>query len=290
MKLLLLTLLLLGSQFRLVVSNDCFVTVNELHFAIAAYKQAGCNGLTDITEGCETSNVVQTYGFPMNDWCFDSILTDMSLLFGNNVDFNEDISSWDTSSVTSMDRMFWFATSFNGDLSKWNVSSVGDMGGMFSEDTSFNGDLSSWDVSSVTNMNYMFSGATAFNGDLSSWDTSSVVYMEYMFYGATSFNQNLCAWSENYQAWNIVSTGYAGNYEMFTDSGCSFQEDPKREEGGPFCKSDCSPTASPSTNPTASSPPTASPIINPTASSSSVQYLMVCSTVVVLVSVAVQLM
>lgn len=27
---------------------------------------------------------------------------------------------------------------------------------------------------------------------------------------------------------------------MFTGSGCTFQEDPKREESGPFCESDCS--------------------------------------------------
>ena len=221
MKLLLLTLLLLGSQFHLVVSNDCFGTNSELKDAIAAYKQAGCNGLTDITEECETSNVVQTYGFPMNGWCFDSTLTSMRELFYEASAFNEDISSWDTSSVEDMYRMFWFATSFNGDLSNW--------------------------------------------------DTSSVTSMYAMFFGATSFNQNLCAWSENYQAWYIDS-----NIDMFTDSGCTFQERPKREEGGPFCKSDCSPTVSPTTN--------------PTASSSSVQHLIVCSTVVVLVSVAVQLM
>ena len=89
MKLLLLALLLLGSQFRLVASKDCFVTNSELKDAIGLYKQAGCNGLTDITEGCETSNVVQTFGFPMNDWCFDSSLTDMSRLFSDNSDFNE---------------------------------------------------------------------------------------------------------------------------------------------------------------------------------------------------------
>ena len=63
MKLLLLALPLLGSQFRLVASNDCFGNNSELKNAIGLYEQAGCNGLNDITGGCETSTVVQTYGF-----------------------------------------------------------------------------------------------------------------------------------------------------------------------------------------------------------------------------------
>ena len=129
MKLLLLALLLLAFQCSAVPSSDCFGTYSELRDAIFDYKQAGCNGLTEITEECETSNVVQTYGFPMNDWCFDSTLTDMSELFYtksdfNECDFNEDISSWDTSSVQNMNNMFTYATAFNGDLSNWNVSSV----------------------------------------------------------------------------------------------------------------------------------------------------------------------
>lgn len=64
--------------------------------------------------------------------------------------------------------MFSF-TYFNQDISSWNVSSVTNMNSMFSDAYNFNQNLSSWNVSNVTNMSYMFNGAGTFNQNLSSW-------------------------------------------------------------------------------------------------------------------------
>mmetsp|Transcript_12877 Transcript_12877/g.24181 ORF Transcript_12877/g.24181 Transcript_12877/m.24181 type:complete len:474 (+) Transcript_12877:173-1594(+) len=109
-----------------------------------------------------------TYG-TIEDWCFDSGLTDFSLLFQAKNTFNADISGWNVSSVTNMQRMFREASAFNQDISGWDVSSVTDMGGMFFRITAFNQDISGWNVSSVNNMAGMFREASAFNQDLCPW-------------------------------------------------------------------------------------------------------------------------
>ena len=105
-----------------------------------------------------------------------SNITNMSWIFSNIKDFNEDISNWNVSNVTKMRDMFWSASSFNGDIGGWNVGQVTNMNYMF-YDASFNGDIGGWNVSNVTNMDSMFSGARKFNGDISNWNVSNVTNM-----------------------------------------------------------------------------------------------------------------
>ncbi len=123
-----------------------------------------------------------------------SPISDMSKLLENEVNFNQDISSWDVSNVTEMDSLFYNASSFNQDIGKWNVGNVTNMNGMFRRADNFNNDINSWDVSSVTDMNRMFSGATAFNQYIDDWDVSSVLDMSAMFHSAGSFNQSIRSW------------------------------------------------------------------------------------------------
>ena len=47
--------------------------------------------------------------------------------------FNNDISGWDTSSITNMSHMFLGASAFNQPLDNWNVSNVTDMSAMFTD-------------------------------------------------------------------------------------------------------------------------------------------------------------
>ena len=87
-----------------------------LYHAVRDYVSQDCANNKNCAVG-------QTYGWPMNSWCVGKV-TDMSELFYfYEMDtFNEDISGWNTSSVTTMLGMFAGATSFNGDLSSWKIS------------------------------------------------------------------------------------------------------------------------------------------------------------------------
>jgi len=120
-----------------------------------------------------------------------SAVTDMFYLFGNNNDFNGDISDWDVSNVLNMNNLF-ADCDFNGDISSWDVSNVILMNNMF-EDSKFNGDISDWDVSNVTEIRGMFKNSQ-FNGDISSWNTSKVFNMIDMFKDAKSFDGDLSSW------------------------------------------------------------------------------------------------
>ncbi len=101
--------------------------------------------------------------------------------------FNQDIDSWDVSSVTTMYGMFCRDTAFNQDLTHWDVRTVTNMRAMFYNAYSFNGDISNWNVSSVTTMREMFEDAISFDGDLGDWDVSQVLTLYRTFYNATSY-------------------------------------------------------------------------------------------------------
>ena len=68
-----------------------------------------------------------------------------------------------------MSYMFYSARNFNNDISTWDISSVIDMSHMFYSARNFNKSLSAWDVLSVIDMKYMFAYAYQFSGDVSMW-------------------------------------------------------------------------------------------------------------------------
>ncbi|MDA9803616.1 BspA family leucine-rich repeat surface protein [Flavobacteriaceae bacterium] len=144
--------------------------------------------------------------------------------------FNQDISSWDVSSVTYMNSMF-AGTDFNQDISNWDVSNVTDMSGMF-QSASFNQFIGDWDVSNVTYMLNMFDSNVSFNQPIGDWDVSNVTNMGYMFFDS-SFNQPIGNWdvidvtnmenmfaltdfNQDISNWDVSSVTYMN--DMFFDS------------------------------------------------------------------------
>ena len=127
-----------------------------------------------------------------------SILCNTSLTscFQNSLNFNSNISNWNTSTVTDMSDMFNNAQVFNQNISDWDTGSVIDMSNMFRDANLFNnGDTGNnglnaltWNTGNVVNMFGMFFNAHSFNQNISSLDISSVTDMSVMFSGANLFN------------------------------------------------------------------------------------------------------
>ena len=111
------------------------------------------------------------------------------------VNFNKDISKWDTRNVTNMMMMFYGAEKFDKPIGNWNVSKVTDMSMMFYDAERFNQPIGNWNVSKVTNMTMMFQGAKRFNQPIGNWNVSKVTNMTMMFYRARKFNQPIGNWN-----------------------------------------------------------------------------------------------
>ena len=82
---------------------------------------------------------------------------------------------------------------FNQDISSWNVSSVTNMMRMFVFSSSFNQDITGWDVSNVTSFFHTFEGATNFDQDIRGWNVSSATTFQGMFMNATAMQNNFAA-------------------------------------------------------------------------------------------------
>ncbi|SMD32784.1 Por secretion system C-terminal sorting domain-containing protein [Reichenbachiella faecimaris] len=136
----------------------------------------------------------QGTGFTASDVPITRLVTNMSGMFRDAPNFDEDISEWNVGKVIRMNEVFEGATSFNGNISSWDVSRVREMRNMFKRANTFNQDISSWDVSQVTKMSGTFNGASSFNQNIGTWNVSSVTTVNGMFIGATAFNADISSW------------------------------------------------------------------------------------------------
>jgi len=102
------------------------VALNMFQPRTKAELQSAVNGWIDGTITADSPVPSEqgsgTYG-AMNTWDV-SLITDMSSLFEEKQNFNEDISNWNVSNVTDMYEMFYSASAFNQDISNWCVTTI----------------------------------------------------------------------------------------------------------------------------------------------------------------------
>ena len=160
-----------------------------------------------------------SYG-PISRWKTSQV-TDMSGLFQDASEFNEDITRWNVTNVTNMNKMFNGARKFNQNISDWNVTNVTNFTKMFSKSgktliTGINAQKGnnfthgSWftvimDQIVINNDNiyqevkdYIDNGTSsnAYNvyGQISQWDTSQITDMSGLFQDASGFNEDITGW------------------------------------------------------------------------------------------------
>ena len=176
-------------------------TIGGVAYNEAGRAGAGVTVVKPTPGGFVTKADIQSWVLTDNiTTCDVSRITDMSELFVNKGDFDQDISSWDVSNATTMQGMFMLASIFNQDISNWDVSNVTSMATMFENAGIFNQDISSWDVSSVVDMSAMFYRASSFDQNLGSWNVSNVASLGLMFnvsgLSSDNYDEILVGWSQ----------------------------------------------------------------------------------------------
>ncbi|EPV9523174.1 BspA family leucine-rich repeat surface protein [Escherichia coli] len=86
-------------------------------------------------------------GDKLVNWKTDSLVNAGSMF--SNMQFDSDISGWNTSKLQNVVNMFAYNAAFNQDISGWNTQSLRKIDLMMRDNTAFNQDLSGWDVSNV---------------------------------------------------------------------------------------------------------------------------------------------
>ncbi|WP_075344006.1 BspA family leucine-rich repeat surface protein [Tenacibaculum agarivorans] len=138
-----------------------------------AFKNCGSLKIeaTDIPDLSDVSSMVSMFE---NGSCIDnggnlgtwntSTITLMDSMF-RNATMEEDINSWDVSSLKSMNYMFTGCEDFNSPLNQWNTINLESAIEAFSDTKTFNQNLGDWNISNVTDFTDIFRGTSGFSDE-----------------------------------------------------------------------------------------------------------------------------
>jgi surface protein len=204
---------------------NMFQLANSFNQDLSSWDVSSVTNANNMFSGADAFNNGGALGTSSNPLSWGSNtgqLQNISGMFTQASNFNQDISGWDVSNVTNVRQLFAFNNAFNQNLNNWTLSSLSDatlmfygafaynnggvtldwtgkipllnnMNGMFSAASSFN-QIVLLDTGSVTDMGGVFSSAQVFNQDISSWDFSSVTNVNGMFNNSL-FNYDVSSWN-----------------------------------------------------------------------------------------------
>lgn len=184
---------------------------NDQNMILGCHNRKACDGLISIHSFGNVTFGICAFAYTPKLESFPAKGTpkfynnDASFAFYRS-SFNNDISGWDTSSITNMSHMFRGASAFNQPIENWDVSNVTNMSYMFAETDNeffdahyyvpspsvFNQPLNNWNVSNVTYMDHMFWRSKAFDQPLDNWNVSNVTSMNAMFTDSVLNQENYC--------------------------------------------------------------------------------------------------
>lgn len=188
--------------------------------------------VTDMSSAFDCSQPSQSgrkrFNEDISRWNTSSVTT-FSAMFRQQREFNQPIGGWNTSKATNFDSMFHGAQSFNQPIGNWNTSSVTNMANMFQGAVKFNQYIGGWNVSNVTNFSHMFFIATSFNQYISNWNVRSGEQFQFMFAKATNFGYSIRKWSVTEGA-NLISMFVSASalHSLYSDT-AEFADTPKIE-------------------------------------------------------------
>ena len=203
-------------------------------------------------EGCYKGVSIESNNFgDIEEWKVGSVY-DMSGMFQDATNFNENISNWRLLDVSNTSFMFNNATSFNNNLNLWNgtnnLEKITSMESMFEgatsydnsgvelvwsdtsgllntknmfKDSSFNQDIS-LNTTNVTTMQGMFNNNTEFNRNISSFNTKKVTDMSEMFKDAVKFTNRDTSTGLNEDLWETEGIKSVTTMESMFEGASAF--------------------------------------------------------------------